>query len=113
MNTLREAMAKTDVVELEAIADTLGRQAVEKALADDEARVEHLVEERQRQQREFEAKRQYHLTLRDATEVVRLQRERLGRKVGTTADAEAQQIIFEALRRILPQGDTSDPGISA
>jgi hypothetical protein len=102
MNTLREAMAKTDIVELEAIADTLGRQAVEKALADDEARVEHLaLEDRQRQD---------DAALADAVEAVSRQRARLGRRVCTRTDAAAVRLIFDTLRRMLSQADTSDPG---
>jgi hypothetical protein len=110
MNSLREALERADDAELDEAAGDIARHAVQAALAHDEGRAQTEAEERARQSREFEAKRQYHLTLRDATEVVRLQRERLGRRVCTTSDAEAQQIIFEALRRM--QADSSDPGFS-
>ena len=62
-------------------------------------------------QQEAEAQRQRDLdaALADAIEVVARQRARLARRTCTRHDGETVRHIFEALRGLLSQSDSSDP----
>ena len=97
MNRLREALERVDLDELEAEAETIGRDAVQKALA-----APDLAAETQRQ-RDLDA------ALADAIEVVARHRARLGRRICSRHDGEQVRRIFELLRGLMDAGGDADP----
>ena len=102
MNQLQRAMHNIGAdLEDQDFAAAAAREAVQAALAHDDARAEAAQLDVQRQ-RDLDA------ALADAIEVVARQRTRLGRRVCNRLDGELVRIVFETLRRV--QSETSDPG---
>ena len=99
MNHVQRAMENADLAELDEVADAIGRQAVQSALAaPDPAKAEA---EAQRQ-RDLDA------ALADAVEVVARQRQRLGRRACSRHDGETIRKMFELLRGLM--AETSEQG---
>ncbi|HEX5211647.1 MAG TPA: hypothetical protein VFW22_07935 [Pseudolabrys sp.] len=108
--SLREALARADVAELDEAADTIGQmagQAIAMALAD----VERPPPERFRPSEEEERERLQDAALADAIEMVNRHRVRLGRRVCSRPDGTTTRKIYELLRAMAgPDGGCdSDP----
>jgi hypothetical protein len=107
--SLREALARADVAELDEAAETIGQvagQAIAMALAEAEKPPEPFkpLEEEERQ-------RLLDAALADAIEMTARHRNRLGRRVCSRPDATTTRKIFELLRAMAgPDGGAdSDP----
>lgn len=94
--SLREAIARADVAELDEAAETIGQvagQAIAVALAEAEK-----PPERFKPSEEEERERLLDAALGDAIEMVNRHRLRLGRRVCSRPDATTTRKIFELLR---------------
>jgi hypothetical protein len=103
--SLRDALARADVAELDEVAGELGRQAIMTALAEvpeppPPKRYEP-TEEEERQRVNDEA-------LRDASWAVEQHRDRLGRRRTSAHDAKVMRQIWELLRSMAAVGNDSD-----
>lgn len=98
---LQEAMQRTEVKEMEEIAEEIGREAVQEAVA--KIRPPALIDD--------DRQRLRHAALADAIEVVHRQRARLGRRVCSTHDGATVDKVFELLRSMAGAdgGSDSDP----
>jgi hypothetical protein len=93
---LRDAMNAADLAEIDALAEAIGTEAVQTALAiqpSDEARK---AEAEAQRQRDADA------ALADAIETVARHRARLGRKTCSAHDGGVVRKIFELLRGLTP-----------
>ena len=103
VNRLREAMRNADYSELEAIAVSIGREAVEDALAEAPPPVlAPRIEPDEERERLLDA------ALGDAIEMVNRHRMRLGRRVCSRPDATTTRKIFELLRAMAGADGGSD-----
>lgn len=104
VNRLREAMRNADYTELEALAVSIGREAVEDALAEapppppPPPPVPATAPERYKPNEEEERERLQDAAFADAIEMVNRHRLRLGRRVCSRPDATTTRKIFELLR---------------
>jgi hypothetical protein len=92
--SLREALQRADLAELDEAAEELGRQAVAVALADPPPVQPKRFEPTEEEERE----RLLDAALADAIETVARHRMRLGRRVCSRPDGTATRKIFELLR---------------
>ena len=90
--SLREAIQRADLAELDEAAEELGRQAVAVALAEPPAPKRFEPTEEEERERLLDA------ALADAIETVARHRMRLGRRVCSRPDGTATRKIFELLR---------------
>jgi hypothetical protein len=95
--SLREALARADVAELDEAAETIGREAGQ-AIAVALAEAERATPERFKPTEEEERERLLDAALGDAIEMVNRHRLRLGRRVCSRPDATTTRKIFELLR---------------
>lgn len=102
--SLREALHRADVAELDEKADALGRE-IGQAIA---VALEEPPPERYKPNEEEERQRALDAALADAIEVVARHRARLGRRVCIQSDGKSVRLIFETLRAMPP--DSSDQG---
>jgi hypothetical protein len=94
--SLREALARADVAELDQVAEEVGRQAIMTALA--EVGAEPPPPKRYEPTEEEERERLLDAALADAIEMVARHRMRLGRRVCSRPDGTLTRRIFELLR---------------
>lgn len=92
--SLREALARADIAELDEAAEELGQQAVAVALAESPPLQPKRFEPTEEEERE----RLLDAALADAIETVARHRMRLGRRVCSRPDGTATRKIFELLR---------------
>ena len=92
-SSLREALQRADLAELDEAAEELGRQAVAVALAEPPPQPKRF-EPTEEEERE----RLLDAALADAIETVARHRMRLGRRVCSRPDGTATRKIFELLR---------------
>jgi hypothetical protein len=112
--SLREALARADVAELDHVAEEVGRQAIMTALAEVGAEPPP---PQQAQPRRFEPteeeerQRLLDAALADAIEMVARQRMRLGRRVCSRPDGTITRQVYELLRSMVgPDGGAdNDP----
>ena len=104
--SLREALARADLAELDEAAEEIGQQAVSVALAEPPAQPE-----RYKPMEDEERERLLDAALADAIEMVARHRMRLGRRVCSRPDGTATRKIFELLRGMADAsgGVDSDP----
>jgi hypothetical protein len=102
---LRAAMSAADLAEIDSLAQTIGAEAVQTALAvreepehprDDPVRIKQLQEAAEQRQRDQDA------ALADAIETVARHRARLGRKTFSPHDGATVRKVFELLRGLTP-----------
>lgn len=109
--SLREALARADIAELDEASDKLGReigQAIAVALEEHETPPPAPQPRRFEPSEEEERQRLLDAALADAIEAVARHRARVGRRTCIQADGKAVRLIFETLRGM--QVETSDPG---
>jgi hypothetical protein len=109
MNRLSEALRRADVDELEVVAEEIGRQAVQVALAAPVESIEmsHFPASSDAAKCDTEVQRQRDLdaALADAIEVISRARTRQGRRVCSRHDGEKVRQVFELLRSVMgPDG---------
>jgi hypothetical protein len=90
MNRLSEALKRADIAELEVVAEEIGQEAVQVALA--------MVETPAKPDAEVERQRLLDAALADASNVMERHRDRLGRRVTSRHDATTMRQIYELLR---------------
>jgi hypothetical protein len=107
--SLREALARADVAELDEVAGELGRQAIMNALA--EVPEPPPPPKRYEPNEEEERQRLLDAALADAIEMVNRHRSRLGRRVCSRPDGTVTRLIYEHLRGMAGAdgGADSDP----
>ena len=107
--SLREALARADVAELDEVAGELGRQAIMNALA--EVPEPAPPPKRYEPNEEEERQRLLDAALADAIETVARHRNRLGRRVCSMPDGRVTRKIFELLRGMagVDGGTDNDP----
>jgi hypothetical protein len=102
---LRQAMAATDIAELDTLAEEIGAAAMQTALSvrpqapsreDEAAREKQLADAAEQRQRDQDA------ALADAIETVSRHRARLGRKTCSAHDGATIRKVFELLRGLTP-----------
>ena len=96
--SLREALARADVADLDHVAEEVGRQAIISALAEAAAQAETPTPRRYEPNDEDERQRLLDAALADAIETVARHRNRLGRRVCSMPDGRVTRKIFELLR---------------
>ena len=108
--SLREALARADVAELDEVAGEVGRQAIITALAE-VAAAETPPPRRYEPNEEEERQRLLDAALADAIEMVNRHRNRLGRRVCSRPDGTVTRQIYELLRSMAGAdgGNDSDP----
>ena len=104
-DTLRHAMDRADLAELDAIAETIGAAAVQTALAVTGPDPQAQAEARQKAEAEAQRQRDQDAALADAIETVARHRARLGRKTCTAQDGAAVRKVYELLRGLVPGTD--------
>lgn len=110
---LRRALDNVDLEELDAIASSIGAEAVQTALAvrpRDQAREEADREEKQKAEAAEQRQRDADAALADAIETVARHRARLGRRTCTAQDGAAVRKVFELLRALTPGMDDERGG---
>jgi hypothetical protein len=107
--SLREALARADVAELDEVAGELGRQAIMNALA--EVPEPPAPPKRYEPNEEEERQRLLDAALADAIEMVNRHRSRLGRRVCSRPDGTVTRQVYELLRSMAGAdgGNDSDP----
>ena len=91
MNRLREALQRADMAELEVVAEEIGQEAVQMALA--------MVETPPaKPDAEVERQRLLDAALGDVVEIVNRHRIRLGRRICSSSDAKVIRQVHELLR---------------
>jgi hypothetical protein len=107
--SLREALARADVAELDEVAGELGRQAIMNALA--EVPEPAPPPKRYEPNEEEERQRLLDAALADAIEMVNRHRSRLGRRVCSRPDGTVTRQVYELLRSMAGAdgGNDSDP----
>ena len=100
---LKAAMEAADVDEIERVAEQIGREAVEVAMAVQVRHVEPVQQDEAQRQRDLDA------ALADAIEVVARARTRQGRRVCSRHDGEMTRKVFELLRAVMDAGADNDP----
>jgi hypothetical protein len=105
--SLREALARADVAELDEKADALGRE-IGQALAVALEEQTPQAPERYKPNEEEERDRLRGEAMRDASRAVEQQRDRLGRRLTSTHDAKVMLKIFELLRSMAAEPDGGD-----
>ena len=108
--SLREALARADVAELDHVAEEVGRQAIMTALAE-VAQAEAPPPRRYEPNDEDERQRLLDAALADAIETVSRHRMRLGRRVCSRPDATITRQVYELLRSMAGAdgGNDNDP----
>ena len=106
--SLREALARADIAELDEVAGEVGRQAIITALAEV---AETPPPRRYEPTDEEERQRLLDAALADAIEMVNRHRNRLGRRVCSRPDGTVTRQIYELLRSMAGAdgGNDSDP----
>jgi cell division septum initiation protein DivIVA len=99
MNRLREALQRADIAELEMVAEEIGQEAVQVALA---------MVETPKADAEAERQRLLDAALADASNVMERHRDRLGRRVTSRHDATTMRQIYELLRSMAGTDGGSD-----
>jgi hypothetical protein len=109
--SLREALARADVAELDHVAEEVGRQAIISALAEAAAQAETPPPRRYEPNDEDERQRLLDAALADAIETVSRHRMRLGRRVCSRPDATITRQVYELLRSMAGAdgGNDHDP----
>ena len=109
--SLREALARADVAELDHVAEEVGRQAIMTALAEVAAQAETPSPRRYEPTEEEERQRLLDAALADAIETVSRHRMRLGRRVCSRPDATITRQVYELLRSMAGAdgGNDHDP----
>ena len=108
--SLREALARADVAELDHVAEEVGRQAIMTALAE-VAQAVTPPPRRYEPNEEEERQRLLDAALADAIETVSRHRMRLGRRVCSRPDATITRQVYELLRSMAGAdgGNDHDP----
>ena len=108
--SLREALKRADLIEIDELAEEIGQQAVAVALEEnrEHGAVIHAPEPLVKPSAEEERQRMLDAALADAIEVVARHRARLGRRVCIQSDGKSVRLIFETLRGM--PSDPSDQG---
>ena len=98
--SLREALKRADLVELDELAEEIGQQAVAVALESnrEHGAVIHAPEPLVKAPAEEERQRMLDAALADAIEAVARHRMRLGRRVCSRPDATITRQVYELLR---------------
>ena len=89
--SLREALKRADLIEIDELAEEIGQHAVAVALTEPERPPVPRIDEEERQ-------RHLDAALADAIEVVSRNRMRLGRRVCSRPDATITRQVYELLR---------------
>jgi hypothetical protein len=106
-NRLREAMRNANIAEIDEVAEEIGRQAVQTAMAQQPPPPVQTYNPAAEEERQ----RLLDAALGDAIETVNRHRLRVGRRVCSRSDATVTRIVYEALRGMagIDGGSDNDP----